>query len=101
MTKTRISILFSLENGKISFENKTYVVKKRYIKLIKLVCFIYSTMPFIGMGVGSLLSSDKSLQTVYRLAGMITGYLIAYIRKRILLPEELQDLIEETESKKS
>lgn len=101
MTKTRISILFSLENGKISFENKTYVVKKRYIKLIKLVCFIYSTMPFIGMGVGSLLSSDKHLQTVYRLAGMVAGYLIAYLRKRILLPEKLQDLIEETESKKS
>ena len=94
MTKTRISILFSLENGKISFENKTYVVKKKYIKLIELVCFIYSAMPFIGMGVGSLLSSDKSLQTVYRLAGMITGYLIAYLRKRILLPEDLEEMIE-------
>lgn len=94
MSKTRIGILFSLKNGKISFENKTYVVKKKYIKLIELVCFIYSAMPFIGMGVGSLLSSDKSLQTVYRLAGMITGYLIAYLRKRILLPEDLEEMIE-------
>ena len=94
MSKTRIGILFSLNNGKISFENKTYVVKKKYIKLIELVCFIYSAMPFIGMGVGSLLSSDKSLQTVYRLAGMITGYLIAYLRKRILLPEDLEEMIE-------
>ena len=94
MSKTRIGILFSLKNGKISFENKTFVVKKKYIKLIELVCFIYSAMPFIGMGVGSLLSSDKSLQTVYRLAGMITGYLIAYLRKRILLPEDLEEMIE-------
>ena len=101
MSKTRIGILFSLKNGKISFENKTYVVKKKYIKLIELVCFIYSAMPFIGIGIGALCSSDKYLRTVYRIAGMIAGYLIAYILKRILLPEKLQDLIEETESKKS
>ena len=101
MSKTRIGILFSLKNGKISVENKEYVVKKRYVKLIKLVCILYSILPFIGIGIGALCSSDKYLRTVYRIAGMIAGYLIAYIWKRILLPEKLQDLIEETESKKS
>ncbi len=94
MSKTRIGILFSLKNGKISFENKTYVVKKKYIKLIELVCFIYSAMPFIGIGIGALCSSDKYLRTVYRIARMVAGYLIAYFRKRILLPEDLEEMIE-------
>lgn len=94
MNKISFFTLYSIKNGKIVYDNKTYTIKKDYTSRIKLLCWFHTLVPILGIGIGSLITSDKNMRTIYRLAGLITGYLIAYLRKRLLLPEYLEEIIE-------
>lgn len=75
-------------------DNKTYTVKKDYISRIKLLCWFHTLAPILGIGLGSLITSDKAMRTICRLVGLVISYCIVHLRKRVLLPVYFEEIIE-------
>ena len=94
MNKISFFILYSIKNGKIVYDNKTCTIKKEYISRIKLLCCFHTLAPILGIGIGSLITSDKTMRTICRLAGLLMSYCIVHLRKRVLLPVYFEEIIE-------